>query len=96
MLIAAIIPEVAKRKARIHRIAALLMSTLMLPFVLYLAVSSHFPATVRTLTALFAIYMITIIALLIKRKRHHPKMLLIQGSYAAVFHLAFIAATYIK
>lgn len=97
LLFVAIVPEVeGSKNESIHRFAAFLMSALMLPIILTIFLSEGVSGAGRVMSVIAAAYMVFSIFYLSKHQRRHEKILWIQASYVAVFHLTILAATYLS
>ena len=94
LAVAALIPETVGWKVTVHRISAFTMAYFMFPIVVMIGLSSHVSTPARAFAGLSVAIMLAEILLLNHHKRYHPKMLLIQASYVAVFHATILAATY--
>ena len=95
LLVAAAVPETKGKQEQIHRISAFAMAYFMLPIVIMIGFSPFVAGSAKILADVFAAIMLAEILFLSHHKRKHPKMLYIQASYVAMFHIAIIAATYI-
>jgi len=96
MMVAATVAETKGRKVKVHRFAAFLMATCFVPLLILIALSTHFSIAVRVLAGLSAAYQVVGIVLFIPVKGYHPKVLPLQASYIAVFHITILAATYLR
>ena len=95
LLLAAFIPETVGRRATVHRFAAFSMAYMMLPAVVMIAFKTNLSAPTRIISGFLAAYMLGEIVFL-KNDRRHPKMLIVQGTYVAAFHISIVAATYLR
>lgn len=93
-LVAVIIPETKGRRVAVHRYAAFLMGDCIVPLMLIIALSANFDSFVRVAAWLAVFILIAIIAILLPQKGYHPKALVLQASYFAVFHAVILLATY--
>ena len=92
--IAAIIPETVNWKVTVHRLAAFGMAYGMFPMTIMIGLNKNVGLAARIFALGSASLMLAIILFLNHHKRHHSKMLWIQASYVAIFHLSILAATY--
>jgi hypothetical protein len=94
--IAALVPETKGKNVPIHRNSAFLAADCLVPLLLIITFSPHFPEVVRFLAGISAAYQLIGIVILYPTKGYHPKVLPLQASYVASFHLTIVAATYLR
>lgn len=95
-LIAVIVPETEGKKVPVHRYSAFIMSDCLVPLSIFIATSSNFSKAARILAILTATFQLVQIIILFPTKAYHPKVLYLQASYVAAFHLTILAATYLR
>jgi hypothetical protein len=95
MLVAALVPEIEGWKKPVHRFAAYTMAYTMLPVVMLIAASGQISFFARAVTSFISIVLFIGLVISIKEKRQHKHMLVSQGSYIALFHLAILLAYYL-
>ncbi len=101
MLLAALIPELPGWKFKAHRFVAFSMAVLLIPVLLFILASSNVSLLSRVTTISSLSYMVWSIVYIwletaTKQKvQEHPRMLLLQATYVAVFHLSILVAYYI-
>jgi hypothetical protein len=77
-----------------HRLLAFASATAIIPLTLLVALNSNVPDIARIVATVSLILMIYFVIIIGKYKARHPKVLLIQASYFALFFVTLIVATY--
>ncbi len=93
--VAVVVPETRGWRVVVHRYAAFLMSDCLVVLNLLIRFSGEFSALTQFIAALASVVQVGIIMYLFKRRAYHPKILPIQATHIAMFHLVILTATYV-
>ena len=94
MLIAALIPETTGWKINVHRYSAFLMAWCFVPLSLLISLSPTASNLAKVVSFSSVLFMLLSAIYLYRRDAEHPKLLILQGIYIAVFQISVIVAYY--
>lgn len=94
--VAALVPEVEGKRARIHRFSAGIVTFLLIPMTFMLVNAKHIPLSIRALAMAAALFMVIVWGLYVWIESFNKHFLYFQAAYVAVFHLTILACTYLR